>query len=118
MNDLMIFEGHEVEAFEFEGQVIFNPYHVGACLEIGENGVKSAVSKMNDKQVVKLTNSKVALSQKVVSISWYSRAISQTLKNLQIGLPMKCFLHYARQDIMRCRNREQPRKRIQRVYQQ
>ena len=60
MNDLMIFEGHEVEAFEFEGQVIFNPYHVGACLEIGENGVKSAVSKMNDKQVVKLTNSKVA----------------------------------------------------------
>lgn len=60
MNDLMIFEGHEVEVFEFEGQVLFNPYHVGACLEIGENGVKAAVSKMNDKQVVKLTNSKVA----------------------------------------------------------
>ena len=60
MNDLMIFEGNEVEVFEFDGQVLFNPYHVGACLEIGENGVKAAVSKMNDKQVVKLTNSKVA----------------------------------------------------------
>lgn len=41
MNDLMIFEGNEVEVFEFDGQVLFNPYHVGACLEIGENGVKA-----------------------------------------------------------------------------
>lgn len=60
MNELMIFEGHEVEIFEIDGQVLFNPYHVGECLEIGENGVKTAVSKMNDKQVIKLTNSKVA----------------------------------------------------------
>ena len=59
-NNLMIFEGHDVEVFELNGQVLFNPYHVGECLEIGENGVKTAVSKMNDKQVVKLTNSKVA----------------------------------------------------------
>lgn len=34
MNDLMIFEEHEVEVFEFEGQVLFNPYHVGECLEL------------------------------------------------------------------------------------
>lgn len=60
MQNLMIFEGHDVEVFELNGQVLFNPYHVGECLEIGENGVKTAVSKMNDKQVVKLTNSKVA----------------------------------------------------------
>lgn len=60
MQELMIFEGNEVEIFEFEGQVLFNPYHVGECLDIGENGVKSAVSKMNSKQVMKLTNSKVA----------------------------------------------------------
>lgn len=60
MQNLMIFEGHDVEVFELNGQVLFNPYHVGACLEIGENGVKTAVSKMNAKQVVKLTNSKVA----------------------------------------------------------
>lgn len=59
MNKLMIFEGHEVEVLEFEGQVLFNPYHVGECLELGESAVKMAVSKMNDKQVIKLTNSKV-----------------------------------------------------------
>lgn len=59
MNELMIFEGHEVEVLEFEGQVLFNPYHVGECLELGESAVKMAVAKMNEKQVVKLTNSKV-----------------------------------------------------------
>ena len=26
MNDLMVFEGHEVEVFDFEGQILFNPY--------------------------------------------------------------------------------------------
>lgn len=59
MNKLMIFEGHEVEVLEVNGQVLFNPYHVGECLELGESAVKMAVSKMNDKQVIKLTNSKV-----------------------------------------------------------
>lgn len=59
MNEIKIFEGHEVEVLEFEGQILFNPYHVGECLELGESAVKMAVSKMNDKQVVKLTNSKV-----------------------------------------------------------
>lgn len=29
MNNLMIFEGHDVEVFEMNGQVLFNPYHVG-----------------------------------------------------------------------------------------
>lgn len=56
----MVFEGNKVEVLEMDGQVLFNPYHVGSCLEIGENGVKTAISKMNEKQVVKLTNSKVA----------------------------------------------------------
>lgn len=59
MNDLMIFEGHNVEVFELNGQVLFNPYHVGACLELGNSAVRMAVAKMNEKQVVKLTNSKV-----------------------------------------------------------
>lgn len=57
MNELMIFEGHEVEAFEFEGQILFNPKHVAECLEIAD--VKSSIRNFNDKQVVKLTNSKV-----------------------------------------------------------
>jgi prophage antirepressor-like protein len=59
MQNLMIFEGHDVEVFEFNGQVLFNPYHVGACLELGNSAVKMAVAKMNEKQAIKLTNSKV-----------------------------------------------------------
>ena len=34
MQQVMIFEGHEVEVFEWNGQVLFNPYHVGTCLDI------------------------------------------------------------------------------------
>ena len=59
MNNLMIFEEHEVEVFEFEGQVLFNPYHVGECLELNGDAVRKAMSRMNDKQVVKEKNSDV-----------------------------------------------------------
>ncbi|MCC0696903.1 BRO family protein [Clostridioides sp. ES-S-0048-02] len=59
-SNLMVFEGKEVEVFEFEGEILFNPYDCGTCLELTESGVKTALSKMNDKQVIKLTNSKVA----------------------------------------------------------
>jgi len=56
MNDLMIFEDHEVEVFEFEGQVLFNPYHVGECLELAESSVRNYLAKMNSKQAVLLKN--------------------------------------------------------------
>ena len=59
MQNLMVFEGHDVEVFELNGQVLFNPYHVGTCLEMGDSAVRMAIAKMNEKQVVKLTNSKV-----------------------------------------------------------
>lgn len=62
MQNLMVFEGHDVEVFELNGQVLFNPYHVGTCLEISPEGVRKAVTRMNEKQVVKLTNSKVTKS--------------------------------------------------------
>lgn len=62
MNELQIFECHEVEVFEFNGEVLFNPYHVGECLEISPEGVRKAITRMNKKQVVKLTNSKVTIS--------------------------------------------------------
>ena len=55
--NLMIFEGHDVEVFEFEGQVLFNPKHVAEIL--GIKNVNDNISRMNEKQVVKLTNSKV-----------------------------------------------------------
>lgn len=57
MNNLMIFEGHEVEVLEVEGQVLFNPKHVAECLEIAD--VNSSIRNFNEKQVVKLTNSDV-----------------------------------------------------------
>ena len=56
---LMIFEGNEVEVFEWYGQVLFNPRHVAECL--GIKNVKDNISKMNEKQVIKLTNSKVGI---------------------------------------------------------
>lgn len=34
MNVPMIFENHEVEIIEVNGQILFNPRHVGVCLEI------------------------------------------------------------------------------------
>ena len=59
MNNLMIFENKEVEVFEFEGKVLFNPRHVGECLNLTDSAVKMAVLKMNNNQVLKLTNSEV-----------------------------------------------------------
>lgn len=59
MQELMIFEGHEVEVFELNGQALFNPYHVGECLELGDSAVRMAVAKMNKKQAMKMKNSDV-----------------------------------------------------------
>lgn len=56
-NNLMIFEGHNVEVFEWNGQVLFNPRHVGECL--GIKNVNDNISRMNNKQVIKLKNSNV-----------------------------------------------------------
>lgn len=41
---------------EVNGQILFNPYHVGECLELGESSVRMAISKMNRKQAVKVKN--------------------------------------------------------------
>ena len=56
MNGLMIFENEEVEIFEFEGQILFNPTHVGKCLGLSEYARKQQVKRMNEKQVLKLRN--------------------------------------------------------------
>ncbi|HBE8500272.1 TPA: hypothetical protein KQE61_003641 [Clostridioides difficile] len=53
----MVFEGKEVEIFELDGKILFNPRDVAECLEI--KNVNDNISKMNEKQVIKLTNSKV-----------------------------------------------------------
>lgn len=59
MNELMIFEGHEVEVLEVDRQVLFNPYHVGNCLDLTDSAIRKAITNMNENQVVKLTNSDV-----------------------------------------------------------
>ncbi|WP_227838781.1 BRO family protein [Clostridioides sp. ZZV15-6597] len=60
MNNLMVFEGKEVEIFELDGKILFNPKHVAECL--GIKNVNDSISKMNKKQVVKLTNSDIGLT--------------------------------------------------------
>lgn len=59
--DLMMFENKPVEVFEWNGKVLFNPYHCGACLDISPEGVRKAITRMNDKQVIKLKNSDVTI---------------------------------------------------------
>lgn len=40
-NNLMMFEGNDVEVFELNGQVLFNPKHVGEILGITD--VRSSI---------------------------------------------------------------------------
>ena len=44
MNELMNFEGHNVEVFEWNGQVLFNPKHVAECLELSESVLRNHLS--------------------------------------------------------------------------
>lgn len=55
----MVFENHEVEIFELNGKVLFNPRHVGECLDLTDSAVRMAIAEMNEKQVVKLTNESI-----------------------------------------------------------
>lgn len=57
MSNLMMFEDKQVEVFEFNGKILFNPYHCGNCLGISNEGVRKAITRMNENQVIKLTNS-------------------------------------------------------------
>ena len=62
MDNLQIFEGHEVEVFELDGQVLFNPYHVGKCLYMAHSTVKDHMNSMNEKQVRRIKNPDVGLT--------------------------------------------------------
>lgn len=56
----MIFEGKQVEVFELNGQVLFNPKHVADCL--GIKNVNDNIRSMNEKQAIKLRNSDIGNS--------------------------------------------------------
>ena len=60
MNNLMMFKSQAVEVFEWNGQVLFNPKHVAECLDI--KNVNDNISRMNDKQVIKLSNSNIGIT--------------------------------------------------------
>lgn len=55
MNNLMIFDGREVEVFEHKGKVLFNPKDVCKCLDIKDSN--DAIKGFNTNQKIKLKNS-------------------------------------------------------------
>ena len=54
------FENKEVEVFEFERKVLFNPKHVAECFDI--KNINDNLRTMNDKQVIKLINFKIGIT--------------------------------------------------------
>lgn len=56
----MIFENHEVEIIEVNGQILFNPRHVALCLDIEFKTAQNYMSCMNEKQVIKITNDSIS----------------------------------------------------------
>lgn len=122
MQNLMIFEGHDVEVFELNGQVLFNPKHVAEIL--GIKNVNDNISRMNEKQVVKLTNSKVGKTdfrklhntgENFLTESGVYKLVFKSHKPnaeaLRTGSQMKFFQHFARPVLMRCQSRTSPRRK-------
>ena len=58
-NNLMIFKNIQVEIFEQNGKILFNPKHVAECLELSEDARRKQIQRMNDKQTIVLKNSDV-----------------------------------------------------------
>lgn len=59
MNNMMIFEGNEVEVLELNGKVLFNPKDVGGCLGMTYATIRDHMSQMDEDEVIKLKNSNV-----------------------------------------------------------
>jgi anti-repressor protein len=59
-NEIMVFDGLDVEVFELDGKVLFNAKDVANCLDI--KNVRENLRTMGEKQVVRLTNSDVSLT--------------------------------------------------------
>ncbi|MDO9157825.1 MAG: hypothetical protein Q7U45_00095, partial [Burkholderiaceae bacterium] len=62
-NKLAVFEFEEkgVECIILNDEPLFNPYHIGNCLEMPESTIQNHLAKMNPKQKVMLSNSKIHL---------------------------------------------------------
>lgn len=57
------FEDQDVETVFLDGEPLFNPYHIGICLEMSESAVQNHLAKMNDSQKIILENSKLQFSE-------------------------------------------------------
>ena len=55
----MVFEGTKLETVVVGGEIYFNPYDVGKCLELSDSSVRTAISKMSNSQTILLKNSDV-----------------------------------------------------------
>jgi len=60
VNEIMLFRNNEVEVFELNDVIYFNPRHVSACLEVEFKTTQNNMSLMNDKQVNLLTNNSIS----------------------------------------------------------
>ena len=56
-NELQIFKGHEVEVFEYNGVILFNPRHVGEVLGMAYRTVTEHVKEMNENKKIVMKNS-------------------------------------------------------------
>ena len=57
MENLMVFEGNEVEVLEFNGEILFNAKDVAMCLEI--SNINKNITTMEDYEVIKVKNSDI-----------------------------------------------------------
>ena len=75
MNELMIFEGHEVEAFELNGEVLFNPYHVGACLDMAMS-IRATTAPTRPSAQPRATPRRGCTTRGATSIIWNTGSIT------------------------------------------
>lgn len=60
MNELFVFDGNEVEIFNYDGEILFNPKDVGKCLDISGSTIRDHIRRFNENQVIKLTNKNIS----------------------------------------------------------
>jgi len=59
---MFMFIGKQIDVVTLDDDILFNPYQVGDCLGITNKTVKNHMASMNEKQVIKLTNSDARLT--------------------------------------------------------
>lgn len=58
--ELLNFKGNDIETINYNGVQLFNPKHIGACLDITDSALRNHLAEMNEKQRIKLTNAMIS----------------------------------------------------------